>query len=88
MPDIDGVRIDHLVCPTCQESYRLPLEVTVENAYEDFVVGHHQSILSHPVTKWTHYIACPNGHKWTIKQVTRRLNHPDSLLLDRYIGDL
>jgi len=87
MNGTDGVRIDQLVCPTCREIYGLPLDVYVENEEEKYhgLLG---SILPRSLAAvWRYYVRCPNGHLWTVKQITRSRNQMDEVLLGSYIGD-
>jgi hypothetical protein len=33
------------------------------------------------------FLVCPNGHRWTVKMLYRRVNHPDAVLLGEYVGN-
>jgi hypothetical protein len=33
------------------------------------------------------FLVCPNGHRWTVKMLYRRVNRPDAVLLGEYVGD-
>jgi hypothetical protein len=86
----EGVRLDQLCCPTCGEPYSLPLQVTADNDLSDFDVDAAvTAIMSRPKTPWRYVVKCPNGHRWTIKQIQRMQGaiRPDKVLLGEYIGN-
>lgn len=83
-----AVSIEQLRCPSCGELYSLPLKPLADHPeYEYDATQSLAPIRELPLHAWLWYIACSNGHKWTIKQIIRELNKPDKILLGDYIGD-
>jgi hypothetical protein len=80
-----GVPAPELHCPTCGARF---IDFRLRSDPEEFdiqVSKLTREIQRLPATPW--YILCPNGHKWTIKTIWRAENEPDSVLLDKYLGD-
>jgi hypothetical protein len=80
----EGVPLHQLRCPTCGALYE---DFNLRSDPDELEFGPIQtqrfdSILT--PARW--YLLCPNEHKWTIKTLWRAVNHPDRVLLDRFIG--
>jgi hypothetical protein len=80
---LDGVRIDELHCPTCGAWMVNEVHRDREEFYAEQVLS---PILDQPPLYSRPYLKCMNGHKWTIKTLTRVRNHPDYVLLGDYVG--